>query len=210
MHATTVTTHTIGPRGTGLKARIGHWWIRRQGWRLVGDIPQPQRFVLIAAPHTSNWDLAYMMAFSWIYGVRINWMGKHTLFQPPMGWLMKQIGGIPIDRRAAHGVVDQMVQRFADSDELILAVPPEGTRGKVEYWKSGFYQIAKKAGVPIVLGFLDFEGKEGGLGPAVRPSDDVVADMDFIRAFYRNKKGKHAGDWCEPRLRMEEPKSDGQ
>lgn len=204
MHAETTTTDATGPEGTGLKALLGHWWIRHQGWRLVGEIPQPRRFVLIAAPHTSNWDLAYMLAFSWVYGVRINWMGKHTLFRAPMGWLMKRLGGVPIDRRAAHGVVEQMAERFARAEELILAVPPEGTRGRVEHWKSGFYQIAKEAGVPIVLGFLDYEGKRGGMGPALRPTDDVKRDMDFIRAFYRDKVGKHPEGWTEPRLRAED------
>ncbi len=145
-----------------------------------------------------------MLAYSWIYGARIHWMGKHTLFAPPMGWLMKRLGGIPIDRRAAHGVVEQMAARFARSDEFILAVPPEGTRSRVEYWKSGFYQIAKAADVPIVLGFLDYGGKAGGIGPALRPSDDVRRDMDFIRAFYRDKLGKRPQEWAAPRLRAED------
>lgn len=190
--------------GARLKARLGHLWLRSQGWRVVGDVPTPRRFVLIGAPHTSNWDFPYMLAFSWIYGVRIHWMGKHTLFRPPLGWLAYRLGGIAIDRRAAHGLVEQMAQRFAESDELIVAIPPEGTRRRVEYWKSGFYQIAKAAGVPIVLGFLDFGAKEGGLGPMLRPSDDVVRDMDFVRAFYRGKQGKYPEEWAEPRLRAED------
>ncbi|MCA9709828.1 MAG: lysophospholipid acyltransferase family protein [Myxococcales bacterium] len=194
------------PSSTGarLRARLGHWWLRRQGWRVVGQPPTPRRFVLVGAPHTSNWDLPYMLAFGWIYGVRIHWMGKHTLFRPPLGWVMQRLGGIAIDRRSPHGIVEQMAQRFADADELVLAIPPEGTRSRVEYWKSGFYEIAKAAGVPIVLGFLDYGAKEGGIGPSLRPSGDVVRDMDFVRAFYRGKAGKHPEAWAEPRLRAED------
>lgn len=187
-----------------LKARLGRLFLRATGWSMSGEVPTPRRFVLIAAPHTSNWDLAYMLAMGWIYGVKIRWMGKHTLFRPPMGWVLTAVGGMPIDRRSPHGVVEQMAQRFAEHDELILAVPAEGTRARREYWKSGFYEIAKAAGVPIVLGFLDFGRKIGGLGPALVPSGDTTADMDFIREFYRDKTGKHPEDFTPPRLKSED------
>ena len=180
MHHATSIDDAPSSTGARLRARLGHWWLRRQGWRVVGQPPTPRRFVLVGAPHTSNWDLPYMLAFGWIYGVRIHWMGKHTLFRPPLGWVMQRLGGIAIDRRSPHGIVEQMAQRFADADELVLAIPPEGTRSRVEYWKSGFYEIAKAAGVPIVLGFLDYGAKEGGIGPSLRPSGDVVRDISYL------------------------------
>lgn len=204
MHHATTIDDAASPRGSGLRARLGQLWLKANGWRLVGQVPTPRRFVLLGAPHTSNWDFCYLLAFSWIYGVRMQWMGKHTLFRPPMGWLMRRLGGISIDRRAAHGIVEQMVRRFEQADELVLTIPPEGTRGRVEYWKSGFYEIAKSAGVPIVMGFLDYGGKRGGLGPVLHPSGDVTRDMGFVRAFYRDKVGKHPEAWAEPRLRAED------
>ncbi|MEM7155500.1 MAG: lysophospholipid acyltransferase family protein [Myxococcota bacterium] len=194
--------------GTGVTAWLGRWWLKTNGWSMAGRIPEPRRFVLIAAPHTSNWDLPYMLAIGWVYGIRVRWMGKHTLFGPPFGWLMRKVGGVPIDRRAPHGVVAQMAERFAQADELMLAVPPEGTRSKREYWKSGFYEIAKAAGVPIVLGYLDFGNKVGGMGPPLVPTGDVVADMDVIREFYREKSGHRPAEFTQPRLRSEEPSGD--
>lgn len=193
--------------GTGLRSLLGRTYLRALGWKVEGAVPRPHRFVLIAAPHTSNWDLPFMLATGWVYGIRVRWMGKHTLFRPPFRWLMTRIGGVPIDRRAAHGVVAQMAERFAQSDELILAVPPEGTRGRRDFWKSGFYEIARAANVPIVLGFLDFGAKVVGMGPAIRPSGNVRADMDILREFYRGKVGKRPGMFTEPRLRSEDDDS---
>lgn len=190
--------------GKGVRALIGRAYLRLTRWRIDGAVPRPRRFVLIAAPHTSNWDLPFMLAIGWAYGIRVKWMGKHTLFRPPFGWLMKSLGGLPIDRRAPHGVVGQMAERFAQSEELMLAIPPEGTRGLREFWKSGFYEIAKAADVPIVLGYLDFGGKVGGMGPAIRPSGDVVADMDRIREFYSDKTGARPELFAVPRLRAEQ------
>ena len=112
---------SAGSVGDDLKARLGQLWLRATGWSMSGGVPEPRRFVLIAAPHTSNWDLAYMLAMGWIYGTRIRWFGKHTLFRPPMGWVLRRVGGIPIDRRSPHGVVEQMAQRFADWYYVISA-----------------------------------------------------------------------------------------
>lgn len=184
---------------------IGKAFLKLAGWRWEGGIPDKHHFVLIAAPHTSNWDLAYMLAFSWIVGVKLSWMGKHTLFKGLKGKALLAMGGIPVDRRAANGLVGQMVDVFAARDELILAIPPEGTRGHVERWKSGFYYIAKGAGVPIVMGYLDYENKIGGFGPTLWPSDDVVADMDQFRAFYADKRGCFPDKVGAVHLREETP-----
>lgn len=186
-----------------IKRAIGHAWLGLFGWRCDGPPPPYKKFVLIAAPHTTGWDLPFMLATSYVMDVPISWMGKHTLFQPPFGWLMRALGGIPIDRRSRHNVVKQAVELFNASEDLVLAVPAEGTRARVELWKSGFYHIARGANVPIGLGFLDFEKKVCGLVKFITPTDDVRADMDQIREFYRNIRGKYPELESEPRLREE-------
>jgi 1-acyl-sn-glycerol-3-phosphate acyltransferase len=188
----------------GFKYWLGRAWMGAFGWRVEGALPETRKFVFIAAPHTSNWDLPFMLATAYILGVRISWMGKHTLFQGPFGWFMKALGGIPVDRTSPHGLVRQVAERFQQAHTLILAIPPEGTRKKVAYWKSGFYHIARSAQVPIALSFLDFGRKRAGLGPLIMPTGDIRADMDQVRAFYRDIRGKHVALESEPRLREED------
>lgn len=183
---------------------IGKAWLRVFGWKLVGERELPRRFVFIAAPHTSSWDFPFMMATAWTLDVRIRWLGKHQLFQGPFGWFFTALGGVPVDRRAPQGLVGQVVDRFAAEEDMILGVPPEGTRGKVEYWKSGFYHIALGAKVPMGLAFLDFEKRRCGIGGFVMPTGDVRRDMDQVRAFYRDVRGKYPDLECVPRLREED------
>jgi 1-acyl-sn-glycerol-3-phosphate acyltransferase len=189
-----------------VKRWIGRAWLKLHGWRLEGALPERRRFVLILAPHTSMWDVPFMLALAWVYGIHIEWMVKRELFRPPLGWLLRRLGGIPIDRRGAHGIVEQMIDAFAGRDELILGVPPEGTRRRSTHWKTGFYEIAKGAGVPIVMGFLDFGNRVGGMGPALQPSD-IASDMDRLRAFYADKTGKRPHEFTPPRLRVEDEPS---
>ena len=144
-----------------------------------------------------------MLATAYAMRVRISWFGKHTLFIPPWGWIMRKLGGIPVDRRAPQSLVTQMAEKFKHSDAHVLAVPPEGTRSKVDAWKSGFYHIASECGVPIGLGYLDYNRKLCGLGMFVIPSGNVKEDMNKIRSFYRNIRGKHPDLESEPRLREE-------
>jgi 1-acyl-sn-glycerol-3-phosphate acyltransferase len=175
------------------------------GWRVEGSLPATRKFVFIAAPHTSNWDLPFMIATAYVLQARISWLGKHTLFEGPFGWFMRALGGIPVDRRSRHNVVQQVAEHFHQSEELILGISPEGTRKKVEHWKSGFYHIAHAAQVPVGMGFLDFGRKVAGLGPLLTLTGDVRADMDKVRAFYRDIRGKRPEFECIPRLREEEP-----
>lgn len=170
---------------------LGWLYLRCFGWRIEGSKPPFKKYLVIAAPHTSNWDVPAMLAMSFVLGVRVSWIGKHTLFRGPLGPFMRWLGGVPVDRRARHNAVQQMVDEFDRRDELCLMITPEGTRDRSEYWKSGFYYIARGAGVPIVLGLLDFKRKVGGLFEAIYPSDDIKADMDKIRAFYKNASGKY-------------------
>jgi 1-acyl-sn-glycerol-3-phosphate acyltransferase len=172
------------------------------GWKVHGE-PACRKFVVIGAPHTSNWDFPFMLATAYVMRLRLSWFGKHTLFLPPWGWFMRKLGGIPVDRRAPQSLVMQMAKNFQSRDDLILVVPPEGTRSRVDFWKSGFYHIASASRVPIGLGFLDYDRKVAGLGMFVLPSGNVKEDMDKIRDFYRNIRGKHPDLVSEPRLREE-------
>ena len=168
----------------------GFLWLT--GWRPEGQRPAARRFVLIAAPHTSNWDLPVMLSLAFAFRTRLFWMGKDTLFRRPFGAIMRWLGGIPIDRSKSHNVVEQSAEHFRKAESLVMVVPPEGTRQKVRYWKTGFYRIAESANVPIALGFLDYRRKVGGFGPAVVPTGDIEADMETIQAFYANVTGKYS------------------
>ncbi len=161
------------------------------GWRLEGKLPAAKKFVLIAAPHTSNWDAFYMIMVAFVFRINLYWMGKHTLFKSPFGFLTRFLGGIPINRSASFGMVEQSVQIIKDSSDVVLAIPPEGTRKKVPYWKSGFYHIASGAEVPIVTGFLDFGNKRSGVGPALIPSGDMASDYKILQDFYEPMAGKY-------------------
>ena len=186
-----------------MEKRLARWFLQLTGWQAEGVRPAARTCVLIAAPHTSNWDLAYLLAFAAVFDVRISWMGKHVLFRPPFGWLMRLTGGIAIDRRAHGGMVEQAAQRLKSSRDLLLVVPAEGTRAYVSHWKSGFYHIARAANVPIVLGYLDYARRRGGFGPAIRATDDVRRDMDQIRSFYADKVAKFPDKFAKPRLKEE-------
>jgi 1-acyl-sn-glycerol-3-phosphate acyltransferase len=160
---------------------------------------------MIAAPHTSNWDFPLTLALARMSGVKITWLGKAQLFRGPMGPIMRRLGGIAVDRSSAGGMVEAMAAQFASRDRLCLVVPAEGTRSRSEYWKSGFYRIARRADVPVLCGFVDKSTRTGGFGPAVALTDDLGADMDVIRAFYAGKTGLRAHRTAVPRLRDEEP-----
>ena len=182
---------------------LARWFLWVMGWKPEGVRPAARCCVLIAAPHTSNWDLAFLLAFAAVFDLRISWMGKHALFRPPMGWLMRMTGGIAIDRRQAGGMVEQAAQMLKGSQQLMLVVPAEGTRAYVSHWKSGFYHIARAANVPIVLGYLDYARRRGGFGASIDATGDVRSDMDKIRAFYADKIAKFPEDFGEVRLKEE-------
>jgi 1-acyl-sn-glycerol-3-phosphate acyltransferase len=188
---------------------FGYWlsriWMRVFGWRVENLLPPGTKFVLIGAPHTSNWDFIFMLATANVMRVKVSWMGKHTLFKPPFGALFRRLGGIPINRQASHGVVSQIAERYDQADELLLAVAPSGTRKHVDHWKSGFYRIALQAGVPIACGYLDYAGRRAGIGLVFTPSGDMQSDMDRIRDFYHDKRGRHPGLESTIRLRDEIP-----
>jgi 1-acyl-sn-glycerol-3-phosphate acyltransferase len=159
---------------------------RMRGWRAEGAVPEPRRFVLVAAPHTSNWDFVNFLGLAADLGIKPHFMGKLSLFRWPLAGFMKQMGGIPVDRRGGTNAVQQMAQEFARRAEFILTIAPEGTRGKATKWRTGFYQIALAAKVPLVVGFMDYSKKTGGLGPLIWPTGDFRADMLKLFETYKN------------------------
>lgn len=180
-----------------------YWAVSR--WRYVSPATPPQGGgILIGAPHTSNWDFIIMLAITAQAGISARYLGKHTLFEGPLGPLMRALGGIPVDRRNPQGIVDDIVRRVQAGDRFYLVVTPEGTRSKGEYWKSGFYRIAMETGLPITLGYVDRPTRTVGLGLTFQPTGDVRADMDLVRAFYADKTGHTPARRTEPRLRDED------
>jgi 1-acyl-sn-glycerol-3-phosphate acyltransferase len=163
------------------------------GWRLVGEFPRVPKLVFIAAPHSSWWDGVWGLLFKAAIGLDASFMAKKELFFWPLGWLLRRMGGIPIERSAAHGVVPQMVERFQRRERLWLGIAAEGTRKKVKKWKSGFWHIAREAGVPIMLIYFHYPEKTIGIGPLIETTPNLEADMARIRAFYVPWQGKHRG-----------------
>jgi 1-acyl-sn-glycerol-3-phosphate acyltransferase len=168
---------------------------RFTGWRPAGKRPCISKYVIIAAPHTSNWDFLYTMCLAFILEIKPFIMMKATWFRGPLGPFLKWFGAIPVDRSRSTRVVARAIQAFGAHPQMVLVVPPSGTRGKVMSWKTGFYHIARGANVPIVLGYLDYRRKVGGVGPVFHPTGNMEADMKMIQAFYSGiagKYGKHA------------------
>lgn len=158
--------------------------LRLAGWALEGDVPSEKKYVCLAFPHTSNWDGVLLVAVAQSVGLELSWMIKREWVRGPVGAVLRRLGAVAIDRSGAHHVVTEMIERFKTHDRIVLAIPPEGTRRRVAYWRSGFYHIAMGAGVPVVPAYLDYRRKRAGLGPAIRLTGDARADMDAIRAFY--------------------------
>jgi 1-acyl-sn-glycerol-3-phosphate acyltransferase len=180
--------------------------LRAAGWRFEGGLPELPKYVALAYPHTSNWDGLLLVAMARSAGLTMSWMIKSDWFRGPMDPLLRGIGAVAVDRSKRHNVVDQMVAEFARRDRFVLVIPPEGTRGRTEHWRSGFYHIALGAGVPVVPGYLDYGRKRCGLGEPIELAGDPVADMDRIRAFYARTQpvGRIPEDVGPIRLREED------
>ncbi|HYD46749.1 MAG TPA: 1-acyl-sn-glycerol-3-phosphate acyltransferase [Terriglobales bacterium] len=170
---------------------LARFLFRISGWQIEGAVHRPERFVLISAPHTSYWDAIVLLVAAHIFRVKLSWYVKSEAFIFPLSLLIRYFGGIPIYRRHRRNMVAQAVEDFANKERLILAVPPEGTRGRTPYWKTGFYHIARNANVPLVLGYIDFKRKVAGLGPAFVPTGDIAADFEIFREFYAKVTPKY-------------------
>lgn len=174
------------------------------GWKAAGQMPEDDKILIIGAPHTSNWDFPLTLLALSALGLRFSWVAKHTLFKGPSGYLLRAIGGIPVNRNVRSGFITDMVNAFTERGKLVLAIAPEGTRSKKDHWKAGFYHIAAKADIGICLGFIDYPTKTIGLGPILRPSKDIDRDFEVIKKFYQDKNGRFPEKQSDVCLRAKE------
>lgn len=187
-----------------MMAWIAKWLLRLAGWRAVGQVPAVPKYVVIGAPHTSNWDFVVALVMFYYFKLDISWMGKDALFRWPFGGLFRWLGGIAIDRGANNKVVKQVVQAFDTRERMALLITPEGTRKKTAFWRTGFYHIATRAKVPIALAYVDYKHKVAGFGPLFYPTGDIEADMRVFRGFYSSMTGKRPELTSEIRTRAGE------
>lgn len=166
-------------------------WFRRAGWSIEGTRPATKKFVLMSAPHTSNWDFPVFVGVVESAGLRPRFMGKNSLFRWPMGGFMRGLGGVSVDRSASNDTVQQVSALFARHDEFALVIAPEGTRSPTTRWRTGYYRIAQAAGVPIVCVGPDYDRRVGVFGPQIMPTGDYDADMAPAWAFFRTLKPRH-------------------
>ncbi len=167
------------------------WLFHQTGWRLKGELPGLDKYILIAAPHTSNWDFVIALTAKYIVREKINYLGKHKLFFPLWGWFFRATGGSPVDRSKHNNLVDAAVDEFKRGKTYKLALAPEGTRSNVGRWKTGFYHIARTADVPVICIGLDFKNKQVVIDRPRRVTDDMAYDMNQILDFFRGIEGKY-------------------
>jgi len=168
---------------------LSHWIFRALGWRIEGALPDQSKFVIIGAPHTSNWDFFLFLAAMYHFDVRMSFLGKASLFRWPFGFMFEKVGGIPVDRSKAGGIVRQVKEAFDKAEKMILVIAPEGTRRAATKWKSGFVEIAARAEVPVVFAGVDGVNKTLVISPAHLVGHDKTRFMDEVRAFYSDKPG---------------------
>lgn len=179
-------------RGNAFSQWLGRRWLRLLGWRIEGEIPDVPKAVMVAAPHTSNWDGAVTLGVVLAMRLNIHWMGKDSMFRWPFGRLLRWMGGIPVDRSTGRGLVQTTIDQFAGKAQYLVLISPEGTRSATSEWKTGFYKIAQGAGVPVVLAYIDFARKVVGFGPLIQANGDMEREIEAIRAFYNDKVARHA------------------
>ena len=180
----------LGPASRSLLWLLLQWY-RRCGWTAHGTLPPDRKFVILGASHTSNWDFLVFLGTVHAVGRRVRFIGKQSLFRGALGRFMRALGGVPIDRRAPQDLVSQIVEQIRAHDDFLLIVAAEGTRARTTKWKTGFYQIALRAGVPIVCAGPDYPTKRGIFGPIIHPTGDYERDMAPAFAFFRSLKPRH-------------------
>lgn len=194
----------MGPYHRRIRHLLATTVLRLARYEVVGTPPDLPVSVLVAAPHTSNWDFILMIAMAWRSGISPVWLGKREMFWGPLRPVFRAMGGVPVDRDDPAGLVESLVAAASDGRRMAIVVPPEGTRSLGTHWKSGFRRIALGADIPVVLSYLDGPTRTGGFGPTLAMTDDVTFDMDRIRAFYADKQGLRPGRFTPPRLRDED------
>ncbi len=185
-------------------SKLAHFLLRILGWRIVGGRPPFKKYVLVGAPHTSNWDFLYFYLAALALEMKISFLAKDSLFRGPLGIALRRMGGIPVIRSRSTNMVDQMVEIFSNREELILLIPPSGTRKRTEYWKSGFYFIALGAHVPLALAIMDFARNEVGIVHWFMPTGNIKRDVDILRGIYSSVEAKFPAMKSAIRLRQEE------
>ena len=180
-------------RGNWLSEAGARGVMKMAGWKIVGEVPDEPKMLLVGAPHTSNWEYIFTLLTVFSLGADIHFVAKRSLFNFPLGGLMRFSGGIPLDRATSEGFVDQMVEVFNERDNFVLAIMPEGTRSREEAcrWRSGFYHIAQGARVPMLPVIFDYGRKAMRLGPALRPGGDYESDLADIQSYFAGAQGKH-------------------
>jgi len=185
----------IGPNlprlGNRLTRTFALGFLTRMGWTVEGAIPNRPQLLMIVAPHTSNWDFLFGIAAAFALGLRVHWLAKDTLFKGPWGPVLEMAGGIPVNRREPQGVIDQLAERFQEQEKLVMCITPEGTRKRVDRWKSGFYRLALRSGVPLVPVFLDYGKKTVGIGPILTLTGKGEIDFERILDFYRSVRPRY-------------------
>ena len=176
-------------RGNAVSRALGHALLALGGWRIEGEFPDRAKMVAIVAPHTSNWDFLVGISAVWALGLRVRFLGKHTLFRPPLGWLMRWFGGVPVNREAPQGLVPQAVEAICEADAIFLAITPAGTRSSTKPWKSGFYHIAHAARVPILPIAFDGARRTIRLFAPIETSGDHADELPRLRALYDGVRG---------------------
>ena len=171
--------------------RAAKYTLNLFGWNLVADLPPVQKYLLIGAHHTSNWDLPLVLLMMAALGLRLRWVGKDSLFKGPQGHLMRWLGGIPVERGARKNFVEQIIDLYNERQDIVITIAPEGTRGAVDHWKTGFYHIASGAHVPVAMGFLDYSTRTCGIGGYFYPTGDMNTDLPILQNFYADKFGKY-------------------
>jgi len=165
---------------------FGSFVLTKRGWRVEGALINQDKVILAVAPHTSNWDFFIGLMVVFAFRIQVNFFGKHTIFTPPLGYLVRKLGGIPIKRSKSHGVVNSIVKQIKESENIVLALAPEGTRSPIFPWKTGFLHIAKEANIPVQLIALDYSSKTIVLGPIITEIGNIEEQMQTIYAFYAN------------------------
>ena len=184
-------------RGTPFSRALARRVLGLAGWRVQGELPASPKFILIVAPHTSNWDFFIAVLAMFATGLRANWLGKHTICHFPLTPLLRWLGGEPIDRSAARGAVGTAIQQFRTRPQWVLALSPEGTRRPVTHWKTGFHRIAVCAGVPIVPVSIDYRSRMIGIGAPIEPSPDEAASVAKLRALFRRDMARYPNRYVE-------------
>lgn len=207
MPSTDLSTDFPAPKCNAFAHWLGKTIIRVTGWRVTGQVPQNKSMVIIAAPHTSNWDLFFLLGAAYSFRLSIQWLMKDSVFVPVLGGMLRYLGGIPVDRSRRNNLVTDLATMIQASDGKALVIPPSGTRGYTDHWKSGFYRIALEANIPIVCGYLDYPRKEAGLGLSFYLTGNLTADMDRIREFYEPMVGRFTDKKSDIRLREEDASS---